>query len=750
MHDGHNGSGVSSDEASHINPESQRFFDTTSTYLSLTEQHCLQEAFELARQAHRNQYRKTGELFFTHPLTVAQYLADYRLDAPALIAALLHDVAEDTVVSVDEIAERFGPEVGRLVDGVTKLKEVTAGVTKEQQLSAEQARNASMLKMFDAMTTDVRVVLIKLFDRLHNMRTIGVMSERSQRAKAKETLSIYAPLANRLGIWRLKSELEALSLQVLDNAAYHHIKLALDQQLRRRHRIYSTIMQEIVACLKENDVAVVDVTPSPESIRSIYESLDNPSAPLGVVHSPLRVVVSLQDVRSCYLALGYLHQTWRPMPGKFDDYIATPLENLYRALHTTVIYSNGDPLKIRLLDTDMRIVSDIGILANWRYAGTPTWNERLAERIDALFVNIRENIKLEQQDYRAGVQGVVEDVFRKQIMVYTPRGKMIELPEGATPVDFAYAIHTEVGNQCQIAYVNGEQYPLNKPLRNGDQIRIGKSGWARPQRNWLDRDLGFLATSRARSRVKHWFRHLPEHQALAEGKKLLQDELKMLGLSGRSHQRIAKQLGYEEAAELYHDSGRAELIPTVLATRILAQDWYQEPSRDVGNVVRTSTGQKYVITNADKQELRLCRACNARPDDKIVGFVRRGGGVTIHKEGCYSLRPDPMADRTIKLAWGIEGSQKVHRATVQIDVFDRTGLLYEISELLRDEGVNIAAVNTPSKEDDGNLRLILDLDVNSPRQLVLILHRTQALVNVRAVCCLRGKDAGAGKNSISP
>jgi RelA/SpoT family (p)ppGpp synthetase len=738
MLDGHSGSGVLEEEASLINPEGQEFFNTTKKYLSLPEQQCLREAFELARQAHRDQFRKTGELFFTHPLTVAQYLADYRLDAPALIAALLHDVAEDTVVSIDEIGDRFGPDIGRLVDGVTKLKEVTAGVAKEKQLSAEEAQHASLLKMLDAMTADARVVLIKLFDRLHNMRTIGVMSEQSQREKALETLSVYAPLANRLGIWQLKSELEALSLQVLDVAAYHHIKQEIEQQLQRRQRIYSKIRREIVACLKENNVAVVKVLPAPESIHSIYRSLEKQSAAsYGIVHSPLRVVVSLQDVPSCYLALGYLHQAWRPVPGMFDDYIATPRENLYRALHTTVIYSTGELLKIRFLDTDMSIVSEIGILAKWRYAGTPTWSKGLAERVDALFKNISESIKLEQQDYKASVQGVVEDVFRQQVMVYTPRGKMIELPEGATPVDFAYAIHTEVGNQCQIAYVNKQQYPLNKPLRNGDQIRIGKSGWARPQRTWLDRDLGFLATSRARSRVRHWFRHIPKYQAIVDGKELLQEELKMLGMPARAHQRVAEQFSYKNPDQLYHALGRAELIPTTLATRILAQDWYQEPSRDVGNVVRTSSGQELVITDARRRKLRLCLACNARPDDKIVGFVRRNGGVTVHKEDCYTLRPDPMADRTIKLAWGLAGSQEVRRVTIQIDVFDRTGLLYEISELLHDEDINIAAINTPPQDDDGNLRLILDLEVNSPRQLVLILHRTHALVNVQAVCYLR-------------
>ena len=385
----------------------------------------------------------------------------------------------------------------------------------------------------------------------------------------------------------------------------------------------------------------------------------------------------------------------------------------------------------------MNEVSEIGVLARWVYAGTPMWTREIAERVDALFENVSENIQLEPQNYSASVKGVVEDVFRQQVMVYTPRGDIFELPIGATPIDFAYAIHTEVGNQCLMAYVNEQPYPLNKALSDGDRVRIVKSGWARPQRTWLDEDLGYMTTSRALSKVRRWFRRLPEPIAIAEGRKLLQDELKMLGMVDRPHEIVAEQFEFKEPLELYHAFGRAELLPTEVATRLLTEEWHQEPLRSIGSLVRSDSDQEFVVTNAAGRELRLCRSCNARPGDTIVGFLRSDGTVTVHKEGCYTLRPDPMGDRSIKLNWGRVGQDKVRIVTVQINVFDRSGLLLEIAELLQAENVNISAVHTGPMNNKEKVRVLLELEIVNPRQLVRILHRAHALVNVFAVYYLR-------------
>jgi GTP diphosphokinase / guanosine-3',5'-bis(diphosphate) 3'-diphosphatase len=718
-----------------ISLDGSEFFALVESYLGSHERCRVREAFELARLEHGDQLRKSGEPFFIHPLTVAYYLAEFRLDTPALIAALLHDAAEDTRLSIAEIEERFGAEVARLVDGVTKLQAISAGVTRSGKAAAESVRDATLHKLFEVMLTDVRVVIIKLFDRLHNMRTLGALPAPKQRQKAEETLAIYAPLANRLGIWRLKNELEMLALEILHNEAFTTIKQKLEQLYHEQQAVYATVTEQVIECLTEANVKVVNVFPCPENLYTTYQALKASAAAYDAIDPTLRLVVLLEDIPSCYLALGYFHQKWRPVPGKFDDYIALQRDNLYRALHTTVIYSDGQPVKLRFRTLAMNEVSEVGVLARWVYAGTPLWSQGIAERVEALFANIRENIKLEPQDPSAAVKGVVEDVFRKQIMVYTPRGDVVELPLGATPIDFAYTIHTEVGNQCQAAYVNEQRHPLNKPLRDGDRVRIVKAGWARPQRTWLDEDLGYIATSTATSHVRRWFRRLPKDVAIAEGRRLLQDELRMLGISDVDHAVVATMVGQESATELYYSLGRAELLPTSVATRIVAGDWGREPLRNVGNLIGAENGQEYVVTNSSGRRLRLCLACNARPGDVILGFVRADGGVTVHKECCHTLRPDPLADRTIKLAWGEKGTHQVRPITLQIDVHDRTGLLFEIAELMQSEDINIVAVNTP-RDHGGDTQITLDLEINSPRQLVGIMHRVHALVNVYQVRCL--------------
>lgn len=720
----------------YVTPDGRAFFELANSYLAGQDQLRVLEAFELARQQHADQRRQSGELFFTHPLTVAYYLAEYRADAAALMAALLHDVAEDTLLSIEQIGEQFGPEVSRLVDGVTKLKEVSAGVVKGRHLTSQEIQDASLHKMFAAMTTDVRVVLIKLFDRLHNMRTIDALPTAKQQAKAQETLSVYAPLANRLGIWRLKTELEELALRVLDPEAYKLIKVTLDNQFHQHQATYTIITEQIIKHLQDNGLVVSDVVQNPESVYSIYRLYQSRGISFEKIETPMRVVVLVEDKISCYQALGYLHELWRPVPGKFDDYIALPRENHYRALHTTVIYSDGKPLKLRVRSNAMNVASEIGVLAGWVYAGTPMWTQGISERVNAMLASVGENIREEAKDLSTGVKVVVDDVFRQQIMVYTPRGDVIELPQGATPVDFAYSIHTEVGNQCLIAYVNEQPTALNQTLSDGDQVRIVKSGWARPQRTWLDEDLGYLATTQARSRVRRWFRRLPEELAVAEGRKILIDELTMLGLDDFGHAQLAERLGYEGPSQLYHALGRAELLPTELATRVITWKWHQGPERHIGSLVRTAGGQEFVVTNGGGRRLRLCQSCQARPGDKIVGFLRADGGVTVHKEDCYTLRPDPMADRTIRLSWSKDGQDRVRTVTVEVDVYDRTGLLLEIAELLQDESVNIAAIAT-TPLDTAKLRVTLDLEIASPRLLVRILHRVHALINVYAVRCLR-------------
>jgi GTP diphosphokinase / guanosine-3',5'-bis(diphosphate) 3'-diphosphatase len=453
-----------------------------------------------------------------------------------------------------------------------------------------------------------------------------------------------------------------------------------------------------------------------------YEDLDR----------TMRLVVLVNEWQDCYLTLGHLHQLWRPVPGTFDDYIAVPRDNLYRSLHTTVLHTNGQPVKLRIRTVAMDKVSEIGVLARWLYAGTPLWSKGIADRIEAFFDNINENINVEPQNPGAGVKGVVEDVFRQQIRVSTPRGDVVELGQGATVIDFAYAIHTGLGSQTHAAYVNDMYYPLNKPLKDGDQVRIVKKMRAQPQRAWLDDDLGYIATNYARSHARRWFRRLPSHQAIAEGEALIQTELNILGFPDFAHEEIATSFGFEEVQQLYYAVGRAEVLPTAVATQVLENQWLKGTGRNKDALLHTDTGEAYIITKSPTSRLRLCGTCQPRPREAIIGFMRRDGGITVHNKSCHLLRLE--RGRVLKLGWG-ETSRESREVTIQIDVYDRPGLLFEISQLMEDEQINIAYIYTPPHRG-GEMKIILTLEVLQPRQLVRILHQIHALPNVFDLRCL--------------
>ena len=373
------------------------------------------------------------------------------------------------------------------------------------------------------------------------------------------------------------------------------------------------------------------------------------------------------------------------------------------------------------------------MLARWLYAGSPLWSQGIADRVETFLTNIDETISVETQDPGAGVKGVVEDVFRKQVRVYTPRGDVMELGQGATPIDFAYAIHTGLGDQCYAAYVNENLHPLNKPLQDGDRVRIVKSVRAEPQRAWLDEDLGYIRTNYARSHARRWFRRLPPDKAIFQGRKLLEVELEMLGLPHYPHAKIATTFKFEATMDLYHAIGRANLLLTAVATSVLEDTWDRSPSRSLDNVVYAPNGEKYTILNANTRRLRLCGTCHPRPRNPIVGFVREDGGVTVHRESCHTLRPSRLSGRTLKLTWGEANMGQARLATTQVDVYDRPGLLHEITSLMRDEHINISFINTLIPSQKGEKHLILGIEVVRPRQLVRILHQIHALANVYAV-----------------
>jgi RelA/SpoT family (p)ppGpp synthetase len=731
-----------------VTDDTEELFRQHLSYLNSTDRLQIERALDFARRGHGTQRRKSGELFFNHPVIVATYLAEFRFDADALMAALLHDIAEDTWVSIEEIEEQFGTAVARLVDGVTKLKEVTRGVAeKEQKLTEEELRDATLKKLFQAMTTDVRAVIIKLFDRLHNMRTIYALPPHKQAEKARETLSVFAPLANRLGMWEVKSELEGRSLQVLETRAYETIQSELDRLERYQEPIFETVREEIEACLDEAGIPIYDIRMSPENVYTVYSDLQKHGGGYREVDRMLRVTVLLEDWTDCYTALGHLHQLWRAVPLTFDDYISVRRENLYQSLHTTVVQANGQSLKIRLRTVDMDRIAQMGVLARWLYAGTPLWSPGLADRLEALFNTIDESISVEPQNPGLGVQSVVKDVFSDQIRVYTPDGEPIDLSEGSTPIDFAYKIHTELGNQCQAAYVNELPFPLNKPLKNGDQVRIVNSSRVQPKRAWLDEDLGFITSTYARTHARRWFRRLPKPEAIRQGQRLLEHELEMLGLQELDSLVIASMFGYRDATDLYYHIGRAELLPTVLSTRIMSDRWDEARRLPLDSVITGPDGSTYVIANADNRKLRLCATCDPRPRDGIIGFIRTDSTVTVHREGCHTLNNTregvDFPPQRLRLGWGETGMREARLVLINVDVYDRPGLLNEITQLMRDKEVNIPHICTYRRKRARELGIEMELEVTTPRSLVRILHQIEALSNVKSVRMLPDRDPDA-------
>lgn len=732
----------------HIDANGHAFFDLIHTYLKPDEFTCVQRAFDFARQMHGNDKRESGELFFTHPLTVAYYLAEYQLDAPALVAALLHDVAEDTRVTIEEIKTQFGKEVAQLVDGLTKFEQLS-GDAAATRLSKAEIESKTLHKLFGMMSHDVRIGIIKLFDRRHNMRTLRAKTRESQERKAKETLAVYVPLANRLGIWSLKSELEALCLNILYPVAYQRIDHQLRALRQKQEPLFHTIRNEITADLQAIGVQVVDILYSPENIYSIYKAMvqkygtgEHIFTQNGHIPQVFRVVVLLKNELDCYQALGKVHQKWRPVAGKFDDYIAAPRENLYRALHTTIVYSNGQHVRVRFRTVAMNIMSEIGVLAKWARPLVLISPQEINKRVHALLSNINTTLNVDTQDHTVGLQGVMEDVFHdQQIIAFTPQGDSKELPKGATALDFAYAIHTEVGNYAREAYVNEQQAPLNQPLRDGDMVEIkkGKNG---PQRVWLDEDLGFLRTSYARANARRWFRRLTRKQARQAGKQLLEDELYMLGLMDYSHWDAAALLGYDTADALYVALGLTELLPMPAAARILSTVWSKGTSRQAGTVVRSTTGETFTILDIVNVPLHMCGSCVPRPGMPIIGYKRSDGQVSVHRVGCYTLPRDISGSRLMQLRWGVEEeSSQVRPISVEISVYDRPNLLFEMTRFLRDEKTNISSIYSPETPRTGDAKenekhVFLGLEISSPRQLVRILHRIKALVNVFAVRCL--------------
>jgi GTP diphosphokinase / guanosine-3',5'-bis(diphosphate) 3'-diphosphatase len=720
-----------------IDPSGDAFFAQIATYLSLEDRRWVRSAFEFAKREHGDDRRKSGELFFTHPLTVAFYLSEYYVDAPTLIAALLHDVAEDTRVSVAEIEAEFGREVAKIVDGLTKFDKVAGQAEWGRDLTADEMKNATLHKLFAMMVSDVRVGIVKIFDRLHNMRTLYAVPPHKQVEKSQEVLHIYAPLANRLGMWLVKNELQTWAMKYIDPNQFAALQAYITWREAEQDEEFKAIAEKISHELSQNGIAVADVLAVPITVYELGQYLAQKRITrVGrEIEFPTRMAVLVKDVPHCYTALGLIHGLWRPVPGSFDDYIAAPRENLYRSLHTTVMYG-GRQMKIRLRTLSMHIESQMGVLSRWSSNFTmPVWSQAVSVRVDEMLAAIGESIEQEGQEIGEGVRTVLEDVFKDQIVVYTPTGEMRELPKGATVLDFAYMIHTELGHGCRGAMVNGRNVPPNYRLQAGESVQVLRRG-SQPQRMWLDEYLGYLQTSAGKAAVRRWFRRLRRGEAMAQGEALLQEELVVMGLTAYTAEEVAGLLGIGSVGDLYYALGRADVLPTAVAQTLLTHLWQTKLNPTIIHEDDTSLTPCDDIENTGGRRTRLCGTCQPQRGDRIVGYLRKDGGITVHNPACTLLRHDDMrGSRLLKLRWGQEQKKNSYPVTIRIDVHDRDGLLSEIASLLRDERINITSICSRSKERHGKQQatILLGIAVASVAQLVGILHRIQAMKNVYAV-----------------
>jgi RelA/SpoT family (p)ppGpp synthetase len=685
------------------------------------------EAYELAEVAHEGQRRASGEPYLYHCLEVARILAELRLDPPTIAAGLLHDVVEDSLVSVEDLRRDFGDEVAHLVDGVTKLGEIE--LSKMGQLSFDEKESESLRKMFLAMFSDVRVVLIKLADRLHNMRTLSALPEERRLRIARETLDIFAPLANRLGIWQWKWELEDLGFRHLNPRRYREIARLIAERRPARERDIRRYIDILKQNLAEADIPYDDISGRPKHIYSIHRKMETKGLPFDQIYDIQGVRVIVDSVAQCYSALGIVHGLWRPIPGEFDDYIATPKDNLYRSLHTAVVTDDGKTLEVQIRTRGMHETAEYGIAAHWRYKeGRRQRDIEFEQKVNWLrqLMEWRQDIT----DATEFVASLKTDVFQDRVYTFTPKGDVIDLPAGSTPIDFAYHIHTEIGHRCRGAKVNGKLVGLDYQLQNGDQVSILTAKRGGPSRDWLNAALGYVKTGRARGKIRQWFRRQDREKNIVQGRELLERELKRLDLGSMAHEKVAQLFQYEKLDDFLAAVGCGDINNQQIATRIIEaerQEKAEEEEIQLSPATSLSVvGEGVTVRGTGGLLTHLARCCSPVRGDHIVGYVTRGRGVTIHRRDCPNILRVDEPERLIEVDWGAD--KKTYPVEIHIVAYDRGGLMRDIASLVAAADINMTSLNVTTTKNTASIRATLEIyDI---AQLSNVLTKIERLPNV--------------------
>ena len=717
--------------------EFKHLIDTIHTYLPQAKCDDVTKAYNLAEEAHKDQRRVSGEPYILHPLAVAQILADMKIDTTTITASLLHDVVEDTSYTLEDIKKMFGKEVAFLVDGVTKLSRLNYRTKEDQQLN-------SMRKMFLAMAKDVRVVVIKLADRLHNMRTLRYMRSDKQKRIAQETLEIFAPLAHRLGIFNIKWELEDLSFRYLEPDKYYDL---VDQMKQKRH-VREEIVNEAIDVLKKAlDEAHIhrEINGRPKHFYSIYKKMKKDNRDLSQVYDLFAIRVIVDNVKDCYGVLGIVHSLWKPLPYRFKDYIAMPKPNNYQSLHTTVIGTRGQPVEIQIRTWEMHRIAEYGVAAHWRYKeGNQTANKDAFDEKMGWLRNL-----LEWQDTsnpKEFVNALKLDAFSDEVFVFSPRGDVIDLPQGSIPIDFAYRIHTDVGHRCVGAKINGKIVPLDYKLKNGDIVEIITSKVGKPSLDWLN----IVGSSESRSKIRSWFKKENREENIAKGLDALERECKRLGhdwkalnVGGRLG-RVAKQMNAGSEDDLVAAVGYGGFAVNTVLIKLLELhkkdlQKQEEKTNSLAALEKLKTkkpvkhnGTGILVKGEPGLLVRLAKCCSPVPGDPIIGFITRGRGVSVHRADCPNVTHGQNdVDRLIDVEWDYDGNERFE-VNMEIVAYDRTGIMAEIMATLAEMKISILSVNAKTS-DTKNVTIHMGISIKDLAQFEFVATKIRRLKDVYAV-----------------
>ncbi|MGE5246656.1 MAG: RelA/SpoT family protein [Betaproteobacteria bacterium] len=694
----------------------------------------LRRAYVFSAFEHKGQVRHSGEPYLIHPLAVADFLADMRLDAVTIAAGLLHDVVEDTLTTIARIEELFGPEVAHVVEGVTKISAIPFSSSEERQ--AENFR-----KMLLAMVDDIRVILVKLADRLHNMRTLNHLPEERRIRIAQETRDIYAPIANRLGMSKVKNELEELAFRYLEPQEYESLRARVDAKRRATEGLIDQLTATIAAKLSEAQVPIIAIDGRIKRLWSIYQKLKRQKIELEQVYDLIALRIVTEGVKDCYAALGIIHQTWSPVPGRIKDFIAMPRPNGYQSLHTSVISEYGMPFEVQIRTIQMHRMAEEGIAAHWKYKEGRVGDQK----DDRYFQWMRQILEWQQEvrDPREFIQNLKIDLYPEEVYTFTPKGLVKALPRGATPVDFAYAIHTDVGHQCVGARVNGKMVPLRTRLKNGDIVEIVTAAGHKPSRDWLN----FVATSRARNKIKHLIHSEEKTRAIELGRKLFEKDARHFDLNARALQegdtfaRALTDFGAQKADDLFAAIGYGKVAPRQVFARLVPPDTLREKAPDgpVTAAVRRVLGageEKIKVRGFDDLLVFRARCCNPIRGEKIVGYITRGKGVSVHSATCpnvVNLLYDP--ERRIDVEWdkaasGPEQSRYTVKLTMEVE--DRKGLLAAVSAKIADINTNIKNMEARTGEDQ-HARIDMTVEISDLKHLEKVIKSLRGVDGVLGV-----------------